>query len=330
MALSFFSSSNRIGNIVITDQSIRYIEIKLSNQPIPYKWKERILPTGIIRDGKILDYNSLSIILEECVSDWKIKNRKVRFIVPDSFINIRKISIPKDVKTDEIGGYLYLELGSTIHLPFDEPVFDFYVLGEDVEKKDLLIFASQEENVLDYSDLLTGAGLKPISADISPLSLYRLYYYLNNPEDEECLLMVQFDLSGANICIFENHVPFFMHHTSIEYDSTLWEANVNRSGQVEMTYLADSSMLNFQFEDIYKEINRLMDFYRYSVHQGKKQVTKIVVNGDHPFLPEIISEMNNRYDVAIEPLRELPASLGKGSLLPRSFYLALGLALKEV
>jgi type IV pilus assembly protein PilM len=323
-------SSNRVVNLVISDQAIRYVEVKQNDPLIPLKWKERILPTGIIKDGKIFDHNSLSIILDECVSEWKLKKHKVRFIVPDTFVNIRKVSIPADVRDDEITGYLYLELGSTIHLPFDEPVFDYYILGQDVEKKELLIFASQEENVSEYANLLSSAGLWPIAADISPLSLYRLYYYLDSPSENEHLLMVQFDISGTNICIFEDQVPFFMHHVGIDYDSSLWETSTKRSGQFEMTFKGDITQMNLQLEDIYKEINRLMDFYRYSVHQGKKEVNKIVVTGDHPLLINIVKEMESRYDVTLKLLPELPGALGKGSLLPRSFYLALGLALKEV
>lgn len=59
----------------------------------------------------------------------------MRFLVPDSRLVIRKVAIPKDIKDDEIKGYLYLEMGTSIHLPFEEPIFDVVLLEETEEKR---------------------------------------------------------------------------------------------------------------------------------------------------------------------------------------------------
>src|SRR5881392_2762970 len=128
MAFSLFSLRNRIVNLVINDHSIRFVELKQANPPTAQRWSERLLPPGIINDGKIIDAESLANIVEECIDEWKIQRRSVRFIVPDSLVIIRKVSIPAEVQDDEIHGYLYLEMGSSIHLPFEDPVFDFFTL----------------------------------------------------------------------------------------------------------------------------------------------------------------------------------------------------------
>ncbi len=195
--------------MIINDHSIRYLELKQANPPIAYRCGERLLPAGIINNGKIQDYETLVMILEECVTEWKIKKRPVRFLIPESFVIIRKLTIPANVDNDEIKGYLYLELGTSIHLPFDEPVFDAVVFSEDEEKKEILIFAAQEENVMEYVDLFEELNLDPIEAEISPLALYRLYYHLDQAKEDEDLLIVQFDLNTVNICIFEKHIPIF-------------------------------------------------------------------------------------------------------------------------
>ncbi len=120
------------------------------------------------------------MILEECVDEWKIRNRKVRFLIPESLVIIRKVMIPAEIKDDEINGYLYLELGTSIHLPFEEPVFDAVVLSEENDKKEILLFAAPEENVLEYSQLFSDVKLHPIQAEVSPLALYRLYEHLRS------------------------------------------------------------------------------------------------------------------------------------------------------
>src|SRR5690606_19109049 len=112
-------------NIIIKDHVIRYVGIKDSNPLVVQRFRERYLPKGIVIEGKIQDRETLTLILEECVADWGIKNKEVRFIIPDSFVVIRKTAIPADVEEDEISGFLYLELGASIHLPFEDPVIDY-------------------------------------------------------------------------------------------------------------------------------------------------------------------------------------------------------------
>ncbi|MBS4191469.1 pilus assembly protein PilM [Bacillus sp. FJAT-49705] len=330
MALSVFSRKNRTVNIIINDYSIRFVELKQTKPPIILRWGERFIPFGIIRDGKIIEYGTLAMILEECIEEWKIQKRFVRFIVPDSFVIIRKVEIPADVKDDEINGYLYLELGTRIHLPFDEPVFDTYIVSKGKEKSEVLVFASNEENVLEYSNLLSGVKLLPDAADISPLALYRLYHQLGFQGKAESLLMVQFDTNVVNICIFENHLPFFMHHLLIDFDEDKWSIHMNKDGKQALQYSGETNDLLLQLEDIYKEISKFMDFYRYSINQGKQQVSKILLNGDHPFLDLIKKEMEKRFDVPLQTLNINSITSATEDSLPRTHYLALGLALKEV
>lgn len=329
MDLSFFSRKNRVVNIVINDHSIRYLELKQTKPLIPLKWGERLLPNGLITNGKINDHETLVNILEECVSDWKLRNRQVRFLIPESFVIIRKVSIPADVKEDEIKGYLYLELGTSIHLPFDEPVFDAVVLSTDKDKKEILIFAAQEDFVMEYVELFSEVKLEAVAAEVSPLAIYRLYHHLNRPTEDEDLLIVQFGLSDVNICIFENTIPFFMHHLPIDIDDEMWEKKLNGSGVYDLNFLGDKSYLSLQLEDAYKEINRLMDFYRYSLHQGRKQVRKILLNGDHPLLPQIKEDLAGRFDIPLETLSYSEfGQFDQDSAY--KYYLALGLALKGV
>lgn len=329
MVFSRLTRKGHVVNIVINDHSIRYLELKQTKPPIASKWGERLLPNGIITNGKINDFEILSNILEECIHEWKLRNRQIRFLVPESFVIIRKLSIPAEISDDEIKGYLYLELGSSIHLPFEEPVFDCVVLSESEEKKEILLFAAQEENVMEYVDLFTHLNLNPIEAEISPLALYRLYHHIDQARKDEDLLVVQFDFNSVNICIFENTIPFFMHHLPIEYDENQWDMKLDHQGNYELKFIGNEGNLSFQFEDTYKEINRIMDFYRYSLHQGQKQVARILLNGDHPMLAKIKKDLEVRLDVPIETI-SYDQAVHVDYHFPETHYLLLGLALKGV
>jgi type IV pilus assembly protein PilM len=330
MAFSFFTGRSKVVNIVVNDHSIRYVELKQKNPVIPHQYGQRFLPSGIITDGKIQDFDTLVNILDECIAEWKIAKREIRFTVPDSLIIIRKVSIPADIKEDEIHGYLYLELGSTIHLPFEDPVFDTISLGIENQKQEILVFAAPEKYVTEYADLFKIVRLKPIAADISPLAIYRLYHQNDGALKNEVLLSVQFDLDVVSMCVFEEQIPVFMRHIpgNLKENWKVKYSGDHQSNQ-ELIYEGEITELTLQLEEIYRDIAKLMDFYRYSLTQGKKEVSRILVNGDHPMLNRVLSNMKDRFGIPVETLKIVMQG-GEPKELPRAFHLALGLGLKEV
>ncbi|MFS0861729.1 type IV pilus biogenesis protein PilM [Fredinandcohnia sp. 179-A 10B2 NHS] len=323
MALTLFSSKH-IANIIIKDHVIRYVGVKDSNPLTVQKFRERYLPKGIIQEGKIIERETLQLILQECVAEWGIKNREVRFVIPDSFVVIRKTSIPIEVKDDEIMGYLYLELGSTIHLPFDEPVMDFKKLSEQEDKKEVLLIAAPEEIAQDYSSLLEKVTLRPIAADISPLCLYRLFDFCDKTMEEDHSLLIQFDLQSVNLSIFHEHIPLFMRHITLDTSVDDWDIRQNRTNTVaELIWSNRHYEIDVVVDDILKEIEHVLDFYRFTISQGKEQVSNILISGDHPQLHVLVSMLLERYELPIVTIDTLDK-------LPINYYLPLGLALKEV
>ena len=332
MAFRFQLGKQRAVSFVLKDHVIRFVETKNLPEIQVQKWGERYLPAGIIKEGKILDRETLIIVLEECVADWKLKNRTVSFLVPDQYTVLRKLKVPADVKEDEIRGYLFMELGTSIHLPFEDPVFDFHLLPESQSsQKEILLFATPEETVQDYSDVFEEAKLKPAAADVSSLALYRLYDNLNHDKTNENLLMIQFDLTTVNVSIFENHQPVFIRHLLMDVDMVKWEyPKQGENDGRKPVYSGDSTDVRHSLKDIYSEIDKVMNFYRYSLNQGKQQITKIFIDGDHPWFEEIFAEIKDRLDVPVVKLaNQLLQTNGEIRNLS-SFHLNIGLALKEV
>ena len=330
MAFTLFSGSNRVVNLVLKDHVIRYVELKQQDPPIVHKCGEHFLPAGVIKDGIIADFDLLKDILSDCIAKWKIHKRQVRFLVPDTRLVIRKVSIPKDIKDDEITGYLYLEMGNSIHLPFEEPVFDMVLLKVTEERKELLLFAAEEEVVAEYAALLEKAQLYPIEADISPLSLYRLYFHSGTSDPDDHLLLIEFNLQMVNASIFVKDQPIFMKNIQIIGSVDEWESSRVNPDQEYMVYTGDKEDYLQLLEDTYTEIDRVLSFYQYTLSHEQHQVTKILVTGDHPFLDEIISEMKTRYQQAVITIPKGYIQSNKDADLPDPFFLAGGLALKGV
>ncbi|MDG5470957.1 pilus assembly protein PilM [Jeotgalibacillus sp. ET6] len=306
MLKSLFKRSNQLVHMVFTESAIRMIEFK-SISPLEAKHTFHTpLPEGVIEKGKIVDLPLLESIVEQCVADWKIKHKKVQFIVPDPFVIIRQIELKENLSQQEIQGYLYMELGNRIQLPFEEPVFDFVKLPTE-SGKDLLIFASPEDVVKSYRDLLEKAGLEPVTADISPLALYRYYERYSEIEEEDHLLILRFDQRQLTISIFHQGYPYFMRPIAFEED------------RGEEAY-----------GELYSEISKILSFYRYSIHQGSGEISRVYVSGDWPDLDAFAEGLKQELTLEFQYPFQPEYSEDDLEMLPDQFEIATGLGLKEV
>ncbi|WP_175990872.1 type IV pilus biogenesis protein PilM [Bacillus sp. Marseille-Q1617] len=314
--LSFLSSSHKTANIVFTDHCIRFLELKQTSPPLVASMDERALPDGVIKGGRIVDEETLLFILEECIDEWKIKRRSVRFVVPDPFVVLRKVSIPSDIREDEMEGYLFLEIGSSIHLPFEDPVFDYSILGKSGEKQEVLLVASQEEIVDSYKDLLEEVKVKPVAADIAPLALYRSVLHEGKASPHEHTMLLHMDEQLLTVSIFHKHEPIFTRPIVLE-------------SELEDRAPEDGIPVNMLQDEI-NEIEKVMNFYRYSLNKGEQSVEKTVVSGGHPRLQLLKEQLQERIPIPVELLQLKNVPTLEDEQVPSGYAIALGLALKEV
>ncbi|MGM0844073.1 MAG: type IV pilus biogenesis protein PilM [Bacillota bacterium] len=319
MNFGLFGNNKKIANLVITDTAIRYADLKMESPLIVQNYGEKLLPQGVITDGKIIEADTLAMILEECILDWGIKKRHVRFIVPSTSIIIKRVLVPADIAEDELKGYLYMEIGTSIHLPFEDPLFDIVKLGEKEDKQEILLVASPEEVIHAYRDILDEVKLKPVVADISPLALYRYFYHHDMVRSSDHEMILQFDEKLLTISIFHRNQPIFLRPISFQGDAELPDTTEDQY-HGGLLYL----------EDTFKEIEKVFSFYKYSLNKGEVNVNNVILTGDHPFLNEIYESLTKRLSAAVHRSPQNSMLDAKGQAVPRYYDLAVGLALKEV
>lgn len=322
MGLRFMQRDQKTINFIFTDHAIRYLEVKQRSPLIVQQYGERLLDSGIIKDGRIIDKQHLTLILQNIVDELGVKKRPVRFIVPDSTIAIRKLTIPSDIRDDEVKGYIFLEIGTTIHLPFEEPNFDVVILPGKNKKKEVLLVATEEEVIQSYLSLLEDVSLKPVVADVSPLSLYRLNYKNNFIHENDHVMLLHFDESLLTISIFHQHIPLFMRPIAINEDE-----------DVSLSSLTQNSVENneiYQLDEIVKDIGQIMSFYQFTIQKGEHQVNRILLSGDHSQRNMIREYLTDRLEISIDQLPSEVFQPSSDVTIPRSYSIALGLGLKEV
>lgn len=304
-------------NFIIDDHTLRFLEL---DKPEPLSVKElgeKRLSEGTIHEGKINDRKLLLESISTIVSERKLRNRTIQFIVPDSLVVVRKVEIPKQVQMNEITNYLELEIGTSIHLPFDVPVFDIHLIQETLDYKEILLFAAPKDIVSEYIDVFKEAKLKVVVADVSSLALYRLYHKLKEVNQEGHILFVQHGEGTVNATIFHKHLPMFMRHFVLE--ST-----------------AEPDIEPYLVQEVTSELERIINFYRFTINQGNEMIARVVLSGDSTQVGQIQLSIQEGLGLPVEiftseaiPLSS-KSSQGCEQFLSPKYYIALGLALKEV
>lgn len=312
MALSFLSRKARVATITIEEDAIRHVDIK-SASPLELSCAEEMdLPQGIIEDGKIVDSDALESILDKAVDQWGLSKKSVRFLAPDEFVIIRKVNYPEDIEADELKGHFFIEIGSTLYLPFEDPVFDVVPYESDSEEPEAIIIASKESVISDYERVFDRAKLDPVVADITPLALYRLGFLQHDFQKDEHIMLIDIQSTKMTVSIFHEHYPLFMR--PVEFDAF-------------GSLVLDTETITSTIET---ESEKLANFYRYNMNGGEAGITHIVCNGEFEDWFTFQSRLEERFAVPVTPLVIDPIPSDQVKSVPVRFNRAIGLALKEV
>ncbi|MBS4194832.1 type IV pilus biogenesis protein PilM [Lederbergia citri] len=317
MAFQLFKRSLKTANIVFTDKSIRFMETVHKSELEILQMDEQPLTPGTIKDGRIVDDEMLRLVLEQCVDKWKLKRREVRFLIPDPFIIVRQVKVPAEIQEDELNGYLFLETGTTIHLPFEDPVIDSVILRKEEREQDILLVAAPREIVDSYIRLLEDVKLKPVVAEISPLSLYRFYKTSGMAKKDDHIMLLNCDEDLLTMSIFHQDIPIFVRPITAD---SLQQSIIEMIGEDDAFYIDDAII----------EIEKVMDFYRYTLNQGKVAISRVILSGDHGELSIIEERLRTRLQIPIEQYDLEKYTAGDGRAVFPSHISILGLSLKEV
>lgn len=309
--------------LVIKDHVIRYVGSKSPDLSTIFAHEERYLPIGVVRDGQIVHADTLLPILAECINEWGLQRKVVQFCVPDGQVIIRTHKVDRAIPDDEIKGQLYLELGETLLLPFDDPIFDYVVLGLNEGEKDILLFASKENMIQEYVVMLEELRLKPNTADLTALSAYRLFHELEHTSPSGYTMLIQIDVTSTNMTFFHEHHPVFSRSVSFEVEQESWEIDY-QADQSSLIWKDDEDALKSQLEEQVSEIEKVMNFYRFNVLQGKRDIGKLLVCGDHPYIKRVIERLQQAFSITLISLDQ-----NNELRLPARYYDVIGLSLKK-
>ncbi|WP_188207303.1 type IV pilus biogenesis protein PilM [Alkalibacillus aidingensis] len=311
-------------NLEIRDYVIRYIEPKKGSSNEVERMGEHFLPSGVIVDGVIEEKEAFKKIIQTCAKKWRLKRKSIRLSMPDSLVFIRKQMIPLDVPKDEVEKFINFNLGETIHLPFEESIFETVYIRQLTDQHEVSLISTDRGVVDQYVELLDDVGLKVKVVDISPLNYYRIFYHQDLVSEEDRFLLIQYHIDRVIFSAFVDHTPIFLQ----EFDLDSSEMVTNQLGPTMSKEDFNRDLVMEEFEEMNIEVERVERFYQMAMNEGEQRFSKIAIVGDHPFLDQMIDRMEEGYETPIVYLDEDQLNGPKGMSLESKFHNVYGLALK--
>ncbi|PIC77909.1 pilus assembly protein PilM [Sporosarcina sp. P19] len=315
LAMPTFSRKKRVYSLTLDDDAIRYVRIKSLDPIVLDTAKEMLLPEYVIQEGRIAEEDMLRDVLLEVVKDWNLAKRDVAFLAPDTYVIIRRVAYPDTVEDEELKSHFFIEIGSTIYLPFDDPVFDVVPYTANNAQNEAILIASKESIMHTYEEVLKSVKLEPVVADIAPLSLYRLAHHVHQFEGTEHILLADLRGRSLTVSIFYSHYPLFIRSMELELPLSM-STGEELEQQVEPL-------------TIVMELEKLANFYRFNLAENDSAITHLVWNGTYTQQEELLQTVRERLAIEALPLVKEPISCVDGTAITADFHRVIGLALKE-
>lgn len=287
---------------------------------------EHSLPPGIIEGDLVKDEMTLFETLKELILKWGIKKYDIRFFVPDSTVMMKTFEHPRDIESSMLKGYVEMELGRTIHLPFSNPLIDVY--DEKQNDGEATLFAAPAEEITKMAGVLDDLSLHPTHSDVRALSTIRYLEHVKTFVSNKSYLITDWSINGLSISIYTPGKLEFLRYQSIETNRLDWKSQESTESDVEFSNVGEMDDYRLRLIDQIAEIDRILNFYRFSLYKGEKAVDEIIILGDSPEMDYIVNEMRSTYDTPIQFINDSRVQNSYPNLNAKYIPL-IGLVLKE-
>ncbi|CAM5795955.1 MULTISPECIES: type IV pilus biogenesis protein PilM [Brevibacillus] len=303
LRIPFMTNPVRIG-IAVEEDGLRFTEARRTDTGVEIRQAGLIpLEEGTFENGRITDIERVKIQLTLAKKELRLSKKKAVLSVPTSTVVIRKTIQPK-LTTDDIRSLLEIELGTTIHLPFARPYFDFhkirevppslemdelgeYSLAEEPQPEDeYLVIAAPGDLIDQYIELLKVLDIEVTAVDIEPLALYRLLEESGEVHKTD-FMFLQLGRHSVNVSIFQSDIPEFLRNIPIHlahYEQASASGGTDGAAAVHALFVAD----------LVREVDRVINFYQFSMKNDGTRIQTIYVTGEDDDLEHTIQLLKNR------------------------------------
>ncbi|MEG0451255.1 MAG: pilus assembly protein PilM [Lysinibacillus sp.] len=313
-------------SISLNDYVLRAL-VKKGPNVAQWQVHEIPLPKGMIVDAIISDEVALFGLLKENTAKLHGKKQNVRLFVPDASVLLKTFEHPHDIESRKLKEFVEMEIGQSIHLPFQEPLIDVYdhIPGDGVAT----LFAASSEEVHKMINLALDLKMVPEAVDIRALCNLRILKELKKISDHKTYLIADWSINELSICIYSDGQVEFLRFQTINTDMAKWQATTNADSEITFSYSGDIQDYRMHVTDQVLELERMMNFFKFSLHKGEKSVEEMILMGDNPLLDNIQEFLRENLETPLVVIDDRTIAQQFPNFKAKHASL-IGLALKEV
>ena len=175
------------------------------------------LPPGAVRDGEVVDSDSVAAAIKHLWSSVKFSSKKVVVGVANQKVIVRQVDLPW-LPESELRQSLSYQAQDYIPIPVDQAILDFHTVEEYVNDAGartvrVLLVAAVRDMVLGALEATKKAGLTTTQVDLTPFAVLRAVANvdtlgLSSSPDAEAV--VDIGSRVTNIVVHSNGVPRFV------------------------------------------------------------------------------------------------------------------------
>lgn len=310
--------------ITFDEANIRFLEVSVKKNIIVHVHNSFIIENSVISDNNALDEEKWISILKKLKKKRKIKAKIAHINIPTSSVILRQQTMP-DVSIEDLKQMLTYEIGSSIHLPFNNPVFDIIKSKIESEENDnenvdeendkdeaenlqsmcnVTFIATPGNLIYPLIESLEEEKIKVKKIDIPSLSLYQLFKKLYPRQKYESILIIQIRRDGIDLTIIDEKTIWFTRHVHLSIfdyiDEEFGEENIDFGRLFEK--IDDKEQLKKYITEITNEIERAINFYKYTLNNRGNIITGCWIASEFLFEEEYYDYIQEHLDLEINSL----------------------------
>lgn len=214
---NLFGKSNQAIGIELSPQRVNLAYLRKQRQGMKLEAiSSAPVPEGVFVDGQIADPPAMAEIIQQVLSENKIKASRVITAVPGRDSIVRLIPVPAELDDKELRDMvLNHEAGLYLPYPREEADVDYQKLGyfvdeDGIEKVQVLLVATRKDVTDTYIRTFEQIGLQVSVLEINSFALIRtIREQLRQFGPQEAVVLVDIEFDSTEIAIIVNGVPQF-------------------------------------------------------------------------------------------------------------------------
>ncbi len=210
-----FVSGRRAVGLDIGTTGVRAAQIAWSKDQMTLeRFGQVALPPGAVRDGEIIDIETVAAAIRELWSRVKFSTKKVIVGVANQKVIVRQLELPW-MPVAELRKSLAFQVADVIPMPVEQAILDMHPLeeieDENGRRQRVLLIAASRDMIQSLIGAVEGAGLTPTSVDLNSFAVLRLLAHVDELGlDRRAEALVDIGASVTNIVVSEGGIPRFV------------------------------------------------------------------------------------------------------------------------